>query len=48
MILHVLRQVCRERRCQNASFTELETCIARCHGNGVGAHTMSHTVHTFI
>ncbi|XP_024917138.1 disintegrin and metalloproteinase domain-containing protein 19 [Cynoglossus semilaevis] len=28
-------KVCRDRRCQNASFTELETCIVRCHGNGV-------------
>ncbi|CAN9509787.1 unnamed protein product [Ophioblennius macclurei] len=28
-------KVCRDRRCQNASFTELETCIMRCHGNGV-------------
>ncbi|XP_061768398.1 disintegrin and metalloproteinase domain-containing protein 33 isoform X1 [Nerophis ophidion] len=28
-------QVCRDRRCQNASFNELEVCIARCHGNGV-------------
>uniref|UniRef100_A0A8C6TGL5 ADAM metallopeptidase domain 19a n=1 Tax=Neogobius melanostomus TaxID=47308 RepID=A0A8C6TGL5_9GOBI len=28
-------KVCRDRRCQNASFTELETCITRCHGNGV-------------
>uniref|UniRef100_A0A7N8WRX8 ADAM metallopeptidase domain 19a n=1 Tax=Mastacembelus armatus TaxID=205130 RepID=A0A7N8WRX8_9TELE len=28
-------KVCRDRQCQNASFTELETCIARCHGNGV-------------
>ncbi|AWO95694.1 putative disintegrin and metalloproteinase domain-containing protein 19-like, partial [Scophthalmus maximus] len=28
-------KVCRDRRCQNASFTELETCIARCHSNGV-------------
>ncbi|KAM6909482.1 LOW QUALITY PROTEIN: disintegrin and metalloproteinase domain-containing protein 33 [Xenentodon cancila] len=28
-------KVCRDRKCQNASFTELETCIARCHGNGV-------------
>uniref|UniRef100_A0A665VA55 Disintegrin and metalloproteinase domain-containing protein 33-like n=1 Tax=Echeneis naucrates TaxID=173247 RepID=A0A665VA55_ECHNA len=28
-------KVCRDRRCQNASFTELETCIARCHGHGV-------------
>ncbi|KAA0723690.1 Disintegrin and metalloproteinase domain-containing protein 19 [Triplophysa tibetana] len=29
------RKVCRDRRCQNASFTELETCIARCHGHGM-------------
>uniref|UniRef100_A0A8C3GCL4 ADAM metallopeptidase domain 19a n=1 Tax=Cyclopterus lumpus TaxID=8103 RepID=A0A8C3GCL4_CYCLU len=36
-------KVCRDRRCQNASFTELETCIARCHGRGVGTHTHSHT-----
>ncbi|XP_024144066.1 disintegrin and metalloproteinase domain-containing protein 33 isoform X2 [Oryzias melastigma] len=28
-------KVCRDRRCQNASFTELQACIARCHGNGV-------------
>ncbi|XP_075943338.1 disintegrin and metalloproteinase domain-containing protein 33 isoform X1 [Anarhichas minor] len=28
-------KVCRDRRCQNASFTELETCIARCHGKGM-------------
>ncbi|XP_071190175.1 disintegrin and metalloproteinase domain-containing protein 33 isoform X2 [Salvelinus alpinus] len=28
-------KVCRDRRCQNASFTELESCIARCHGHGV-------------
>ncbi|XP_053715816.1 disintegrin and metalloproteinase domain-containing protein 33 [Synchiropus splendidus] len=28
-------KVCRDRRCQETSFTELETCIARCHGNGV-------------
>uniref|UniRef100_A0A3B4GKR3 Disintegrin and metalloproteinase domain-containing protein 19-like n=1 Tax=Pundamilia nyererei TaxID=303518 RepID=A0A3B4GKR3_9CICH len=28
-------KVCRDRRCQNASFTELETCLARCHNNGV-------------
>ncbi|KAM4537558.1 disintegrin and metalloproteinase domain-containing protein 33 [Odontesthes bonariensis] len=28
-------KVCRDRRCQNSSFTELETCIARCHSNGV-------------
>uniref|UniRef100_A0A8C9VDZ9 ADAM metallopeptidase domain 33 n=1 Tax=Scleropages formosus TaxID=113540 RepID=A0A8C9VDZ9_SCLFO len=28
-------KVCRDRRCQNASFTELEACIARCHGHGV-------------
>lgn len=34
--LFVSLQVCRDRRCQNASFAELETCIARCHGNGVG------------
>ncbi|XP_043919241.1 disintegrin and metalloproteinase domain-containing protein 33-like [Protopterus annectens] len=27
--------VCKERRCQNASFTELYECIARCHDNGV-------------
>ncbi|XP_068164086.1 disintegrin and metalloproteinase domain-containing protein 33 [Antennarius striatus] len=28
-------KVCRDRQCQNASFNELESCIARCHGNGV-------------
>ncbi|XP_064200286.1 disintegrin and metalloproteinase domain-containing protein 33-like isoform X1 [Anguilla rostrata] len=28
-------KVCRDRRCQNASFTDLEQCIARCHGHGV-------------
>ncbi|XP_039525771.1 disintegrin and metalloproteinase domain-containing protein 19 [Pimephales promelas] len=28
-------KVCKDRRCQNASFTELETCIARCHGHGL-------------
>ncbi|XP_045066658.1 disintegrin and metalloproteinase domain-containing protein 33, partial [Coregonus clupeaformis] len=28
-------KVCRDRRCQNASFTELESCITRCHGHGV-------------
>ncbi|KAM3857354.1 disintegrin and metalloproteinase domain-containing protein 33 [Diretmus argenteus] len=28
-------KVCRDRRCQNASFTELETCIPRCHSHGV-------------
>ncbi|XP_061525007.1 disintegrin and metalloproteinase domain-containing protein 33 isoform X1 [Phycodurus eques] len=28
-------KVCRDRRCQNASFSELETCISRCHDNGV-------------
>ncbi|KAL4640217.1 disintegrin and metalloproteinase domain-containing protein 33-like [Arapaima gigas] len=28
-------KVCRNRRCQNASFTELESCVARCHGHGV-------------
>ncbi|KAM8898821.1 disintegrin and metalloproteinase domain-containing protein 19 isoform 2-T2 [Spinachia spinachia] len=28
-------KVCRDRRCRNASFTELETCIARCHSKGM-------------
>ncbi|MEQ2211500.1 hypothetical protein XENOCAPTIV_004183, partial [Xenoophorus captivus] len=28
-------KVCRERKCQNASFTELESCLANCHSNGV-------------
>ncbi|XP_063326405.1 disintegrin and metalloproteinase domain-containing protein 33 isoform X1 [Pelmatolapia mariae] len=28
-------KVCSDRRCQNASFTELETCLARCHNKGV-------------
>ncbi|XP_051755356.1 disintegrin and metalloproteinase domain-containing protein 33 isoform X2 [Ctenopharyngodon idella] len=28
-------KVCKDRRCQNASFTELENCIARCNGHGV-------------
>ncbi|XP_061665172.1 disintegrin and metalloproteinase domain-containing protein 33 [Syngnathoides biaculeatus] len=28
-------KVCRDRRCQNASFSELDTCISRCHDNGV-------------
>ncbi|XP_010886272.2 disintegrin and metalloproteinase domain-containing protein 33 [Esox lucius] len=28
-------KVCRDRRCQNASFSELESCIARCHNHGV-------------
>ncbi|XP_017327522.1 disintegrin and metalloproteinase domain-containing protein 33 [Ictalurus punctatus] len=28
-------KVCKDRRCKNASFTELETCIARCNGHGV-------------
>uniref|UniRef100_A0A8C2C4Z1 ADAM metallopeptidase domain 19a n=1 Tax=Cyprinus carpio TaxID=7962 RepID=A0A8C2C4Z1_CYPCA len=28
-------KVCKNRRCQNASFTELHTCIPRCHGHGV-------------
>ncbi|XP_059391731.1 disintegrin and metalloproteinase domain-containing protein 33 [Carassius carassius] len=28
-------KVCKDRRCQNASFTELHTCIALCHGQGV-------------
>uniref|UniRef100_A0AAZ3QAW1 ADAM metallopeptidase domain 19a n=1 Tax=Oncorhynchus tshawytscha TaxID=74940 RepID=A0AAZ3QAW1_ONCTS len=35
VLIFVLLQVCRDRRCQNASFTELEGCIARCHGHGV-------------
>ncbi|XP_077597697.1 disintegrin and metalloproteinase domain-containing protein 33 [Stigmatopora nigra] len=28
-------KVCHDRRCQNASFTELDACISRCHDNGV-------------
>uniref|UniRef100_A0A673J519 ADAM metallopeptidase domain 19a n=1 Tax=Sinocyclocheilus rhinocerous TaxID=307959 RepID=A0A673J519_9TELE len=28
-------KVCKDRRCQNASFTELHICIAHCHGHGV-------------
>ncbi|XP_047674694.1 disintegrin and metalloproteinase domain-containing protein 19 [Tachysurus fulvidraco] len=28
-------KVCKDRRCQNASFTELEACIGRCNGHGV-------------
>ncbi|XP_005172418.1 disintegrin and metalloproteinase domain-containing protein 33 [Danio rerio] len=28
-------KVCKDRRCQNTSFTELESCIVRCHGHGV-------------
>ncbi|KAJ8407632.1 hypothetical protein AAFF_G00274890 [Aldrovandia affinis] len=28
-------KVCRDRRCQNASFAELESCIDRCHDHGV-------------
>ncbi|KAK5617480.1 hypothetical protein CRENBAI_005517 [Crenichthys baileyi] len=28
-------KVCRDRKCQNASFTELEFCLANCHSNGV-------------
>ncbi|XP_076828995.1 disintegrin and metalloproteinase domain-containing protein 19 isoform X2 [Brachyhypopomus gauderio] len=28
-------KVCKDRRCQNASFSELEDCIARCNGHGV-------------
>ncbi|KAG7330287.1 hypothetical protein KOW79_006509 [Hemibagrus wyckioides] len=28
-------KVCKDRRCQNASFAELEACIARCNGHGV-------------
>ncbi len=31
-------QVCKDRRCKDASFTELHTCIARCHGHGVSGH----------
>uniref|UniRef100_A0A4W5Q0N8 ADAM metallopeptidase domain 33 n=1 Tax=Hucho hucho TaxID=62062 RepID=A0A4W5Q0N8_9TELE len=27
-------KVCRDRQCQNTSFTELESCIARCQGHG--------------
>ncbi|XP_075429723.1 disintegrin and metalloproteinase domain-containing protein 19-like isoform X2 [Ascaphus truei] len=27
--------VCRDRRCQNASFFELDQCVSRCHGHGV-------------
>uniref|UniRef100_A0A8C8REB0 ADAM metallopeptidase domain 33 n=1 Tax=Pelusios castaneus TaxID=367368 RepID=A0A8C8REB0_9SAUR len=28
-------KVCKDRRCQNASFFELEKCISQCHGHGV-------------
>lgn len=28
-------QVCKDRRCQNASLFELEKCVSRCHGHGV-------------
>ncbi|XP_067389763.1 disintegrin and metalloproteinase domain-containing protein 33 [Emydura macquarii macquarii] len=28
-------RVCKDRRCQNASFFELEKCISQCHGHGV-------------
>uniref|UniRef100_A0A3Q2NS17 ADAM metallopeptidase domain 19a n=1 Tax=Fundulus heteroclitus TaxID=8078 RepID=A0A3Q2NS17_FUNHE len=28
-------KVCRDRKCQNASFTELQSCLANCHGNGL-------------
>ncbi|MBN3309641.1 ADA19 protein, partial [Amia calva] len=28
-------KVCRDRRCQNASFSELESCISQCHNHGV-------------
>ncbi|XP_041925335.1 disintegrin and metalloproteinase domain-containing protein 33 isoform X1 [Alosa sapidissima] len=28
-------KVCKDRRCQNASFTDLENCLGRCHGHGV-------------
>ncbi|XP_069488438.1 disintegrin and metalloproteinase domain-containing protein 33-like isoform X2 [Ambystoma mexicanum] len=27
--------VCKDRRCQNSSFLEMEQCVAKCHGNGV-------------
>ncbi|KAM9330285.1 disintegrin and metalloproteinase domain-containing protein 19-like [Gastrophryne carolinensis] len=27
--------VCRDRQCQNASFSELDQCLAQCHGHGV-------------
>ncbi|KAM4807598.1 disintegrin and metalloproteinase domain-containing protein 33-like [Rhinophrynus dorsalis] len=27
--------VCRDRRCQNASFFELDQCVSQCHGHGV-------------
>ncbi|XP_007932870.1 disintegrin and metalloproteinase domain-containing protein 33 [Orycteropus afer afer] len=29
------RMVCRDRRCQNATFQELEHCLATCHAHGV-------------
>ncbi|MGH0133323.1 UNVERIFIED_CONTAM: hypothetical protein FKN15_064818 [Acipenser sinensis] len=29
------REVCRDRRCQNASFSELDVCVSKCHGHGV-------------
>ncbi|KAF7706456.1 hypothetical protein HF521_019710 [Silurus meridionalis] len=28
-------KVCKDRKCQNASFSELEACIVRCNGHGV-------------
>ncbi|XP_033869581.2 disintegrin and metalloproteinase domain-containing protein 33-like [Acipenser ruthenus] len=28
-------KVCRDRRCQNASFSELDVCVSKCHGHGV-------------
>lgn len=28
-------QVCKDRRCQNASLFELEKCVSRCNGHGV-------------
>lgn len=42
IFLPVFFQVCRDRKCQNASFTELESCLANCHGNGVSAHSHQH------
>lgn len=30
-------QVCKDRRCQNASLFELEKCVSRCHGHGVSS-----------
>ncbi|KAJ3585711.1 hypothetical protein NHX12_014430 [Muraenolepis orangiensis] len=33
-IAHFVDKVCKHGRCQNALFSELETCIARCHDHG--------------